>query len=100
MAEIVTDEQVIKAGERYFAMYVDRPGGAERPVVAELETGLVGPVSAEQARPRPLSGFEFPVLELVERAQRLAAEERVARILVIDPHGQMPLARIGYKPGR
>lgn len=95
MVDFIIDERLIGPGEPYVALYVDRPGGAGRPLVADIVADLVGPVSAEQARPRRLSGFEFPALEAAERAQRLAGERGARRILLIDPLGQLSLARIG-----
>lgn len=95
MAEFIINERLIEPGEPYFALYVDRPGGAGRPLVGELAIGLIGPVASEQSRPKRLSGFELPALEAAERAQRRAAEQGVKRILVVDPYGQLTLARIG-----
>ena len=100
MAEIVIDERLIEPGEPFFAMYVDLPNGVGRTVVAELEMELVGPVSADQLKPRRLSGFEFPAHEMIERAHRLAAEKGARKILLVDPKGLLTLARLGRKAGR
>ena len=94
MAEILLNEQAIASGEPYFAVYVDRPTGAGQSIVAELEMNLVGPVTAQMAKPRRLSGFELPALELMHKAKQRAAEQGVMKILLVDPQGLLSLARI------
>ena len=94
MAQVVMDKSDIAEGESYFAAYVDRRDARGSSIVAELSTGLVGPVTADRLRPRKLSGFELPVLELIEIAQRRAEEHGVRKILLIDPEGWLPLAKI------
>lgn len=99
MAQIVVDQSRIAEGESYFAAYVDRPDARGSGIVAELSTSLVGPVTADRLRPRKLSGFELPALELIELAQRRADEQGVRKILLIDPDGWLPLAKINrYAP--
>lgn len=94
MVEVIIKDRLIERGETYFAVYVDRPRGISQTVVADLDMDLVGPVSPEQAKPRKLSGFELPALELMEKAQARAAEQGVRKILLVDPHGLLSLARI------
>lgn len=77
MAEIVLNEYAIATGERYFAVYVDRSQGVGQSIVAELEMDLIGPITADTAAPRRLSGFELPALELIQKAQACAAEAGV-----------------------
>jgi hypothetical protein len=68
-------------------------------IVAEMEMDLTGPVTADVAQPRKLSGFELPALELVHKAQQRAAEMGVEKILLVDPQGLLSLARINrYAP--
>jgi hypothetical protein len=55
---------------------------------------MVGPVSPEIARPRKLSGFELPALEMMHLAKQRAFEKGVTKILLVDPHGLLSLARI------
>jgi hypothetical protein len=94
VAEIVLNERTIEDGESYFAVYVDRTRGVGQSIVGELEMNLIGPVSAEIAQPRRLSGFELPALEMMHLAQQRAAEQGVKKILLIDPQGLLTLARI------
>lgn len=94
MAQIVTDAASIADGEAYFAIYVDRARDSETSIVAELATGLAGPVSPSRSAPRKLSGFELPALELMRLAQVRASEQGVRKILLIDPEGWLPLAKI------
>lgn len=94
MAEVIIDDRLIEPGEPYFAVYVDRPRGISQTVVADLDMDLIGPVTPEQAQPRKLSGFELPVLELIDKAQACAAEQGVRKILLVDPLGLLSLARI------
>lgn len=93
MIEVIINEGLIEEGEAYFVVYVDKPriGGT---IVGELTMGLVGPVTADIARPRTLSGFELPALEMVQLAHERAAEQGVTKILLVDPHGLLPLAKI------
>lgn len=98
LAEVVIDDRLIEPGETYFAVYVDRPRGIGRSVVADLAMGLVGPVTPEQAQQRKLSGFELPALEMLDKAHARAAEQGVRRILLVDPLNLLSLARINrYK---
>lgn len=93
MAEVVTDAHAIEAGENYIAIYVDCLNGLGQSIVAEMEMDLTGPVTADDAQPRKLSGFELPALELLHLAQERAGEKGVRKILVIDPQGLLRLAR-------
>lgn len=94
MAEVIIDDRLIEPGEPFFAVYVDRPRGISQTVVADLDMGLIGPVTPEQAQPRKLSGFELPALELIDKAQARAAEQGVRKILLVDPLGLLSLAQI------
>ena len=94
MAELVVDETRIVEGERYFALYVDRPKVAGSSVVADLKMNLVGPVTAEVLRARSLSGFELPALEMAHNAVERAQEQGVLQILLVDPNGLLPLAKV------
>lgn len=94
MPEIIIDETQIADGEAYFALYVDCPKGAGSSIVADLKMGLTGPVSADILQPRKLSGFELPALELAKKAKARADEQGVKRILLIDPRGLLPLAKV------
>ncbi|USI77585.1 hypothetical protein [Sphingopyxis sp. USTB-05] len=94
MAQIVVDKSHIAEGETYFAAYIDRPNARGSAIVAELATGLTGPVTPDRLRARKLSGFELPALELIELAQRRADEQGVKKILLIDPYGWLPLAKV------
>ncbi len=94
MVEIITNEALIEAEEPYFVAYVDRPKDTGQMIVANLVMGLTGPVTPEQMKPRKLSGFELPALELLHKAQERAAEADVHKILLVDPQGLLPLARI------
>lgn len=99
MTEFIINETLIEAGEPYFIVYVDRPRGIGQAIVADLATDLVGPVSAERLVPRRLSEFQLPALELVHKAKGLADEAGVRRILLVDPQGLLPLAKINrYAP--
>lgn len=92
--QIVTNAALIAEGEAYFAAYVDRARESEASIVAELATGLVGPVTPSRLSPRKLSGFELPALELLRLARERAEEQGVRKILLIDPGGWLPLAKI------
>lgn len=94
MVQIVTDAALIADGEAYFAIYVDRARDSDVSIVAELATELVGPVSPSRLAPRRLSGFELPALELMRLAGERASEQGVQKILLIDPEGWLPLAKI------
>ncbi|WP_342251248.1 hypothetical protein [Sphingomonas sp. OTU376] len=94
MAEIIINEALIEPGEPYFIVYVDRPKGIGQTIVADLATDLVGPVPAERMVPRRLNGFELPALELIHHARERAREAGVTRILLVDPQGLLPLAKI------
>lgn len=94
LAEVVLNERAIEPGESYFAVYIDRSKGVGQSMVAELAMNLIGPVSADVAQPRKLSGFELPALELMHKAQERAAEMGIQKILLIDPQGLLTLARI------
>lgn len=94
MAELVIDETRIGKGERYFALYVDRPKGAGSTVVADLKMNLEGPVTPEVLRARSLSGFELPALEVAHKAMERAQEQGVVQILLVDPNGFLPLAKV------
>jgi len=94
VVDVIINETLIEPGERYFIAYVDRPKGAGAQIVADLEMDLTGPVTAELMTPRKLSGFEFPALELIERARRTASENGVRKILLIDPKGFVPLSKV------
>lgn len=94
MAELVVDETRIGEGERYFALYVDRPKGAAATVVADLKMNLEGPVTPEVLRARSLSGFELPALEMAQKAMERAHEQGVVHILLVDPNGLLPLAKV------
>jgi len=94
LAEIILNETMIAEDEPYFIAYVDRPKGAGQTIVAELAMGLVGPVTKEQMKPRKLSGFELPALELLHKAHERAAESGVRKILLVDPLRLLPLAKI------
>lgn len=91
---MIINEALIEAGERYFIAYVDRPKRVGAQIVAELDMDLVGPVTADLMVPRRLSGFEFPAVELIERARRTAAENGVGKILLVDPQGLVPLSKV------
>lgn len=94
LAEIIINEAMIADGERCFIVYVDKPKGVGQTIVADLVTNLTGPVPADRLAPRRLSGFELPALELIHKAQELAQEAGVAKILLVDPQGLLPLAKI------
>ncbi len=94
LAEVIINETAIGAGEPYFIVYVDRPKGVGQTIVADLVTNLTGPVPADRLMPRRLSGFKLPALELIHKAQELAQEAGVAKILLVDPQGLLPLAKI------
>lgn len=94
MVDVIINEALVEPGERYFIAYVDRPKGVGAQIVADLEMDLTGPVTADLMAPRKLSGFEFPALELIERARRTAAENGVRKILLIDPQGLVPLSKV------
>jgi hypothetical protein len=93
MADVIINEDLIEEGEAYLVVYVDRPRGGST-IVGELTMGLEGPVTADVALPRKLSGFELPALEMVHLAHERAAEQGVTKILLVDPHGLLPLAKI------
>lgn len=93
LAEVVTDALAIEAGENYIAVYVDCSRGVGQSIVAEMEMDLTGPVTADVAQPRTLSGFELPALELLHLAQERAGERGVKKILLVDPQGFLRLAR-------
>jgi hypothetical protein len=94
MAELLVDETRIGIGERYFALYVDRPKGNGSSIVAELRMDLEGPVTLEVLRAKSLSGFELPALEMAHKAMERADEQGVEHILLIDPYGLLPLAKV------
>lgn len=94
MPEVIINEELVAQGELYFAVHVDRPNRANPAIVGELTLDLVGPVSADVIKPRKLSGFELPALEIVHRALELAFEQGVSKILLVDPGGLLPLAKI------
>lgn len=94
MPKIIINEEQIVQGEPYFALYVDCPKGVGSPIVADLKMGLIGPVKVEVLRPRKLTGFELPALEMAQKAVERAKEQNVMRILLVDPHGYMPLAKL------
>ncbi len=94
MVEVIINEQLIASGEPYFAVHVDRPGAAKSAIVGELTIDLTGPASAEIVKARKLSGFELPALEIIQMAKIQAAEKGVAKILLVDPNGLLPLAKI------
>lgn len=75
LTEVVTDVHAIVAGENYIAFYVDCSRGVGQSLVAEMEMDLIGPVTADVAQPRKLSGFELPALELLHLAQERAGEK-------------------------
>ena len=71
MPKIIINEEQIVQGEPYFALYVDCPRGVGSPIVADLKMGLIGQKAVERAK-----------------------EQNVMRILLVDPHGYMPLAKL------
>ena len=91
---MIINEFLIEADEPYFIAYVDRPKNATPAIVAELATGLLGPVTSERLTPRKLSGFELPALELLHKAKERAVEAGVHKILLVDPDGLVPLAKV------
>jgi hypothetical protein len=94
VVDVILNEDLIAQGEPCFIIYVDRPRGAGQAIVAELAMDVVGRVSAEMAKPRKLSGFELPALEMVHLAQKRAADRGVQKILLVDPQGLLPLAKL------
>ncbi len=94
LVDVIINEALIEAGERYFIAYVDRPKGIGAQIVADLEMDLIGPVTVDLMVPRKLSGFEFPALELIERARRTAGESGVRKILLVDPQGLVRLSKV------
>jgi len=93
LAEVVMDMHAIEAGENYIVVYVDCSRGVGQSIVAEMEMDLIGPVTADVAQPRRLSGFELPAQELMHLAQERAGERGVKKILLVDPRGFLRLAR-------
>jgi hypothetical protein len=94
MVEVIINEQLIAAGEPYFAVHVDKRRAAKADIVGELTVDLTGPVSLEIVKPRKLSGFELPALEFIQLAKAQAAEKGIDKILLVDPNGLLPLAKI------
>lgn len=89
---MILDDRLIAPGEPFFIAYVDQPKGGS--IVAELAMDLVGPATSDQLAPRRLSGFELPALELLHKARERADEAGIGKILLIDPHGLLSLARV------
>lgn len=94
MPDVIINEELVAPGELYFAVHVDRPNKLNPTIVGELILDLTGPVSADIIKPRKLSGFELPALEIIHRALELASEQGVSKILLVDPGGLLPLAKI------
>jgi hypothetical protein len=94
MVEVIINEQLIAAGEPYFVVHVDKRRAAKADIVGELTVDLTGPVSPEIVKPRKLSGFELPALEIIKTASSRAAKEGIDKILLVDPNGLLPLAKI------
>ena len=94
MVNVILNEHAIEPGEPYFAVYVDRPNGVGQSIIADLKMDLTGPASPEVVAPCMLSGFELPALELLHKARERATERGVKKILLVDPLGLLPLARV------
>lgn len=94
MPDVIINEELVAPGELYFAVHVDRPNRPSSAIVGELTLDLTGPVSADIIKPRKLSGFKLPALEIIDRALELASDQGISKILLIDPGGLLPLAKI------
>lgn len=94
LADVIFDAALVAIGEPCFIVYVDRIRMTGQDIVATLSMNVTGPVPPEKILPRKPTGGELPVLEAMRFAQERARELGVAKILLVDPHGLLPLAKI------
>jgi hypothetical protein len=93
MAELIYDANQLADGQAFILLQVGR-GGASNQIVADITMDLTAPATAEHLAPAIMSGFEFPAREALTLAQRRASEMDVRAILIVDPYGLLPHAKI------
>ncbi len=94
MAEVIFDATLVADGEPCFIVYVDKARTVGQDFVATLSMNVTGPVPADKILPRKPTGGELSALETMRFAQERADELGVAKILLVDPQGLLPLAKI------
>lgn len=94
MAQIVHHPQSIAPGEACLIVYIDRMPDGMGGIVGTIERNVRGPIAREQLAPRKLTGFDHPAQEAVSLARRYAAENGIGKILIVDPSGWLPHAKL------
>lgn len=94
MAELIYDAQQLAPGEPFYRLRIGL-NPSTNAILGDVDMDLTAPAIGDDLAPTAFSGFEWPAREALALAQARAAENGIAKILVVDPLGLLSLAPAG-----